>query len=53
MEEVAATLRELGLPDRMAAATVDWQRQIGALDLPGAEASLDIRADAILDHLPR
>lgn len=29
MEEVAATLRELGLPDRMARASAAWQRQIG------------------------
>jgi 3-hydroxyisobutyrate dehydrogenase-like beta-hydroxyacid dehydrogenase len=51
MEEVAATLRELGLPNRMALATVEWQREIGALDLGDTEASLKVRADAILDRL--
>ena len=35
MREVAATLRELGLPDRMAAATADWQAELGALGLAG------------------
>jgi len=50
MQEVAATLRELGLPDRMALATVDWQRQIGELDIPAPENSLEARVDAILEH---
>ncbi len=53
MEEVAATLREFGLPDRMASATVDWRRQIGALGFGKTEPSLDIRADEILGRLPR
>jgi len=53
MAEVAATLRDLGLPDRMASAIADWQRQIGALDLADTEPSLEVRADAILDHLSR
>lgn len=51
MREVAATLRELGLPDRMAVATTDWQDQIAALHLPGGEADLASRADRILDRL--
>lgn len=51
MREVAATLRELGLPDRMATATVDWQDQIAALHLDGGEAELANRADRILDRL--
>lgn len=50
MQEVAATLRELGLPDRMALATVDWQRQIGELDIPTPENSLEARVDVILEH---
>jgi 3-hydroxyisobutyrate dehydrogenase-like beta-hydroxyacid dehydrogenase len=53
MEEVAATLRDLGLPDRMASAIADWQRQIGALGLVDTEPSLEVRADAILDRLSR
>lgn len=51
MREVAATLRELGLPDRMASAIVDWQADIAALKLKGGEASLANRADRILDAL--
>lgn len=52
MREVAATLRELGLPDRMASATVDWQAQIAALGLPGGSDDLADRADRILAALP-
>jgi len=51
MREVAATLRELGLPDRMSSAIVDWQAEIAALKLEGGEASLANRADRILDAL--
>lgn len=51
MREVAATLRELGLPDRMASAIVDWQVEIAELKLEGGEASLAARADRILDAL--
>lgn len=51
MQEVTATLRELGLPDRMAAATADWQRQIGELDIRATENSLEARADAILKRI--
>lgn len=49
MREVAATLRELGLPDRMASATVDWQAEIGALGLSGGPEDAADRADRILD----
>lgn len=52
MREVAATLRELGLPDRMASATVEWQAQIAALGLPGGSDDLAARADRILAALP-
>ena len=48
MREVAATLRELGLPDRMAAATAEWQDQIAALQLEGGADDLADRADRIL-----
>jgi 3-hydroxyisobutyrate dehydrogenase-like beta-hydroxyacid dehydrogenase len=51
MREVAATLRELGLPDRMATATADWQDQIGALALAGGAPALPDRADRILAAL--
>lgn len=51
MQEVAVTLRELGLPDRMARATADWQAQLaGLVDDPGPE-DLAIRADVILSRL--
>lgn len=52
MAEVAATLQELGLPDRMAAATVLWQDQIASLDLDGGAEDLADRADRILAALP-
>lgn len=52
MREVAATLRGLGLPDRMAAATAAWQEAIGALGLEGGAAEVGARADRILDGLP-
>ncbi|MGR9355892.1 DUF1932 domain-containing protein [Rhizobium leguminosarum] len=48
MTEVAATLRELGLPDRMAVATAEWQRQIGELQVSSEDNSLEARADVIL-----
>ena len=51
MEEVAVTLRDLGLPDGMAAATVDWQRRIGNLGLSAADPSLTDRIDRILERL--
>lgn len=51
MQEVAATLRDLGLPDRMASAAVDWQRQIGDLELGTTQGSLPERADVILKRL--
>jgi 3-hydroxyisobutyrate dehydrogenase-like beta-hydroxyacid dehydrogenase len=51
MREVAATLRELGLPDRMASATAEWEAEIGALRLPGGDDDLLDRADRILARL--
>ncbi|WP_244490456.1 hypothetical protein [Rhizobium sp. Root708] len=47
---MALTLKELGLPCRMAAATVDWQDEIGALGLETQVASFADRADLILEH---
>ena len=52
MREVAATLRDLGLPDRMATATALWQDQIAGLHLPGGPDDLADRADRILSALP-
>jgi 3-hydroxyisobutyrate dehydrogenase-like beta-hydroxyacid dehydrogenase len=51
MREVAATLRELGLPDRLAAATADWQAEIGGLGLAEESDDLADRADRILARL--
>jgi hypothetical protein len=48
MREVAATLRDLALPDRMATATAQWQDQIAGLHLPGGPDDLADRADRIL-----
>ncbi|ASW10187.1 MULTISPECIES: NAD(P)-dependent oxidoreductase [unclassified Rhizobium] len=52
MVEVAATLRELGLPDRMAVATADWQRQIGELAIRPEASTLEARTDMILESYP-
>ena len=41
MEEVARTLTDLGLPDDMARATVEWQRRVAAV---GVEVPKDARA---------
>lgn len=51
MREVAATLRELGLPDRLSAATAAWQDELGALGLDSGIADLGTRADRILERL--
>jgi 3-hydroxyisobutyrate dehydrogenase-like beta-hydroxyacid dehydrogenase len=51
MMEVAATLRELGLPDQMARATVDWQARLAGLELSGGADDLANRADRILARL--
>ncbi|MEK1895810.1 MAG: DUF1932 domain-containing protein [Rhizobium sp.] len=51
MQEVAATLRELGIPDRMASATVEWQRQLGELEIRDSDASVNGRADSILERI--
>ncbi len=50
MREVAKTLAELGLPDRMASATADWQAQIGGLGV-AVEDGFGPRADALLAAL--
>lgn len=54
MREVARTLRELGLADRMAAATAEWQAELGALGLAlDAGADPGASADALLAALAR
>lgn len=49
MLEVAATLRDLGLPDRLAAATVEWQAQVGASGAGGDD--LTAQLDSILEAI--
>lgn len=51
MREVSATLAELGLPNGLANATVDWQQRIGELLLPPTPDTYRDRADAILARL--
>ncbi|WP_245593532.1 protocatechuate 4,5-dioxygenase subunit alpha [Azospirillum halopraeferens] len=52
MREVALTVAELGLPNGMAAATVDWQQRIGAMGLSAAEGEdYAARADRVLEGL--
>ena len=51
LSEVATTLAELGRPNGLAAATAQWQQQIGDLDLdPGAD-DFTVRADAVLTRI--
>lgn len=52
MREVAATLRELGLPDQMAVATATWQDRVAALGLAETGDALDVQLDRVLDLLP-
>lgn len=51
MREVAATLREFGLPDRMASATALWQDDIGRLKLAPESGGFADHADRILKAL--
>ena len=53
MREVAATLRELGLPDRMAAAAALWEDEIAALGVPPDPGELEARCDRILEARDR
>jgi 3-hydroxyisobutyrate dehydrogenase-like beta-hydroxyacid dehydrogenase len=53
MREVASTVRELGLADRMARATAEWQAEIAGLCLNGGSNELADRADRILERLGR
>ncbi|MFT4085513.1 MAG: DUF1932 domain-containing protein [Nocardioides sp.] len=52
MREVAATLRELGLPDRMSAAAAEWLDQVADLGLAAEDdESLGARAGRILGQM--
>ena len=51
MREVAATLRELGLPDRLSLAIADWQDEIASLSAAPGGDTLAARADTILQGL--
>ncbi len=51
MREVARTVRELGLPGMMSAATADWQGLVGALGLEAGADDLAARSEAILAGL--
>jgi 3-hydroxyisobutyrate dehydrogenase-like beta-hydroxyacid dehydrogenase len=51
MREVARTVAELGISDRMSRATAEWQQAIGDLGLEGGEDRVDDRADRILAAL--
>jgi 3-hydroxyisobutyrate dehydrogenase-like beta-hydroxyacid dehydrogenase len=51
MREVAQTISDLGLPPRMAPATVAWQQDMGDLGLAGGSDDYQERARAILAAL--
>lgn len=51
MDEVVETLKALGLPDRMSAATRDWQRQISEMKCNLDEDGFASRADALLKRI--
>lgn len=51
MQEVAATLRALDLPYRMAHATCQWQSHLAALALDPGVDDLGLRADLVLQAL--
>jgi 3-hydroxyisobutyrate dehydrogenase-like beta-hydroxyacid dehydrogenase len=51
LREVTATLDELGIPSRMAAATAQWEDQMGALGLVLEGEDLFERLDLVLSRL--
>jgi 3-hydroxyisobutyrate dehydrogenase-like beta-hydroxyacid dehydrogenase len=51
MEEVARTLADLGLPNDMALATVDWERRIADTGLPAPENAVNAGPKALADLL--
>lgn len=52
MREAAVTLRDLGLPDRMAAASAFWQDDLGRLGIAAGPDNLPHRLDTVLGKLP-
>jgi 3-hydroxyisobutyrate dehydrogenase-like beta-hydroxyacid dehydrogenase len=52
MREVARTLRGLDVPDRMAAATAEWQQELGTLGVARVDDDLAGQLDALLAALP-
>jgi Domain of unknown function (DUF1932) len=48
MQEVARTIAQLGVPDRMSRAIAEWQQAIADLGLHGGEDRVEDRADRIL-----
>lgn len=53
MKEVALTIEELGLPNDMAQAIVQWHSRIGNLGMTAGEDNYQSRADALLERLNR
>ncbi|MEM9716163.1 MAG: DUF1932 domain-containing protein [Pseudomonadota bacterium] len=53
MEEVAKTVAELGLPNSMVAATVEWQRRIGELQLDAGSEDYVELTDKLHQALPK
>ncbi|MBP2315352.1 protocatechuate 4,5-dioxygenase subunit alpha [Azospirillum soli] len=51
MREVALTVAELGLPNDMASATVEWQQRMGDLKLDAGNGDYRARADMALEAL--
>ena len=48
---IPVLINAFGAPDRMAAATAEWQAAIGALGPEGDDEDFGARADRILAHL--
>jgi protocatechuate 4,5-dioxygenase alpha subunit len=53
MREAALTVAELGLPNDMSRATVEWQQRIGDLNLDAPQADYQTSADAVLQALAK
>ncbi|PCH98833.1 MAG: 3-hydroxyisobutyrate dehydrogenase [Rhodobacteraceae bacterium] len=51
MREVALTIEQLGLPNDMANAIVEWQDRIGNLNLDAGEADYRTRADRVTQKI--
>lgn len=51
MREASATIAELGLPNDMALATVEWQQRLGDLALDAGDGDHRDRADMVLARL--